>query len=264
MALLARWRADQLAFTDTAGTTSAANGDAVAAWEIFEGSQQGNLATQDTSGNRPTWNSDDGGYPSVSVDGSLSQRLDLAHAAPWALTEFSWLSVVRITNASNRHIWGRGGAWSNAGAFLDRFANASAQEFRNVFFHTSYLIRFTALPKPDVTNTTWFAVSGTADGNKIECFINRQSVARVSQTQAVNFGTNPLTFFGDGSGSSIYHMTGAAREFAFWDTALAQSEMKSEIDAAMTRWDISNTVAVDPGGTAGFTGIRAISRRLGT
>ena len=122
MALLARWRADQLAFTDTAGTTSAANGDAVAAWEIFEGSQQGNLATQDTSGNRPTWNSDDGGYPSVSVVGSSVQRLNLAHSAPWALTQFSWLAAVRFTfGGSQRHFWGRGASWGNAGCFADGF-----------------------------------------------------------------------------------------------------------------------------------------------
>jgi hypothetical protein len=132
-----------------------------------------------------------------------------------------------------------------------------------VFFHTSYLTRFSALPKPDHTDTTWFVVAGTASATAIDCYMNRQSVARVLQSQTIDFGTNPLTLFGDGSGTAIYHMTGASREFAFWSTALSGADMQTEIDAAMTRWGITDTVSVPASGSAGFTGLSGVGR-LGT
>lgn len=240
MTLLARWRADQLTYEDTGGTDACENGDGLAAWGIYEGSQAGNLATQSTSGARPVWNSSDGGYPSVSVTGSSSQRIALAHSAPWVLTVFSFLAAIKITNGRDVHVWGRGGAWTNAGLYLDGFVENHV--YQVLYFHTSYATRYSALPKPDNTSSTWFVVAGIADGSKMELYINRQSVSRILQTQTINFGTSALTLFADGSGTSMYNMTGAAREFAFWNTALTGLEMQTEIDAAMTRWGITNTV----------------------
>jgi len=262
MTLLARWRADQLTFEDTGGTDSCENGDGVAAWGIYEGSQAGLLATQATAGNRPVWNSSDGGYPSVSVAGASAQRIALAHSAPWALTEFSWLAVVKITQTQYAHVFGRGGSWANAGCFLSDFTTGML--YRQFAFHTGYSTRAAGCSKADDTSTTWQVVAGVANGSKIECYVNRQSVERMLQTQTINFGTNPLTLFGDGSGSSSYHMTGAAREFAFWDNALTGAEINTEIDAAMARWGITNTVTPpSSGGTAGFTGLSGVGR-LGT
>lgn len=248
MSLLARVRADQLTFEDTSGTDACENGDGLASWGIYEGSQAGSLFVQSTGGNRPIWNSSDGGYPSVSVTGASAQRIALAHSAPWVLTAFSWLAAIKITTAQNRHIWGRGGAWTNAAVYLDGYT--ANMEFRSLYFHTGYLTRFAATPKPDNTNTTWFVAAGIADASKMEIYLNRQSVARVSQSNTIDFGTNPLTLFGDGSGSASYNMTGAAREFAFWDNALTGAEMQVEIDAAMLRWGISNTVT-PPAGSGG-------------
>jgi len=241
MTLLARWRADQLTYEDTGGTDACENGDGLAAWGIYEGSQAGSLATQSTAGNRPIWNSNDGGYPSVSVTGSSAQRIALSHSAPWVLTAFSFLAAIKITNGRANHVWGRGSAWTNAGLYLDGFIENNT--YQTVYFHTSYATRWSSVPKPDNTGTTWFVAAGIADGTKLELYVNRQSVGRILQSQTINFGTNPLTLFADGSGPTImYNMTGAAREFAFWSTALAGSEMQTEIDAAMTRWGITNTV----------------------
>lgn len=248
MALLARWRADQLVFEDTGGTNAAEDTDGVASWGAYEGSQAGALAVQATGGNRPTYNASDGGYPSVSVVGASSQRLTLAHSAPWVLTAFSWLAAIKMTSAQYRHIWGRGSAWTNAGCFLDGFT--ANMEFRCLYFHTGYLTRFSSLPKPDSTSTTWFVAAGIADANKIEVYVNRQSVARVSQSNTVDFSTNPLTLFADGGGSASYNMTGAAREFAFWDSALTGAEMQDEIDTVMDRWEITDTVTPPTSGTA--------------
>lgn len=234
MSLLARVRADQLIFEDTSGTDSCENGDGLAAWGIYEGSQTGSLFVQSTSGNRPTWNSSDGGYPSVSV--SASHTIALAHSSPWVLTSFSWMAVVKVTENLNTHLWGRGASWVNAGVYL--YSGGGAPRFIN--FHTGYSTRMSQLSKPDTTATTWFVAAGTADSECIKLHINRQSSSRHVQAHTVNFGTSPLTLFGDGS---TYRMTGAAREFAFWDVALTANEMAAEIDAAMGRWGVTNTIA---------------------
>lgn len=241
MTLLARWRADQLIFEDTGGTDSCENGDGLAAWGIFEGSQSGLLATQTTAGNRPIWNSDDGGYPSVSVTGSSVQRLNMPHSAAWALTSFSWLAVVRFTPAVVRHVWGRGASWLNAGAFISEISTGGL--YTGLTFHTGYTTRASVVSKPSGVNADWIVLAGSADSACLKTYANEQSVSRVLQSQTVNFGTNPLTLFGDGSGSSSYHMTGASREFAFWDSALSEAEMQTEISAAMVRWGVTNTVA---------------------
>lgn len=258
MTLLARWRADQLTFEDTGGTDASENGDGLAAWGIYEGSQAGALATQSTAGARPIWNSSDGGYPSVSVTGSLAQRMALAHSAPWVLTAFSWLAVVRMVEGFQRHIWGRGSSWANAGCYLTQ--NSSAIN-RSVLFHTHYEQRSSIVSKPDDTSSTWFVVGGTADASCIKVYVNKQSSSRLLQSQTVNFGTSALTLFGDGSGSTTYQMTGAAREFAFWSSALSETEMQTEITAAMSRWGVTNTVT--PPASAGFTGLSGVGR-LGT
>lgn len=241
MTLLARWRADQLIFEDTGGTDACENGDGVAAWGIYEGSQAGNLATQSTSGNRPIWNSSDGGYPSVSVTGSSVQRLSVSHSAPWALTSFSWIAVVRTSLAAFTHLWGRGSSWANAGCFTNDISSGSINT--GVVFHTSYTARASIVTKPDITASTWFVAGGTADGSCIKTYANLQSASRVLKSQTVNFGTNPLTLFGDGGTNGSYHMTGAAREFAFWDAALTENEMATEIASAMSRWGVTNTIA---------------------
>lgn len=242
MALLARWRADQLVFEDTSGTDAAENADGLAAWGIYEGSQAGSLATQSTSGNRPIWNSSDGGYPSVSVTRSSVQRLNLSHSAAWAVTAFSWLAVVKIdtTAIGLPHLWGRGSGWTNAGvmACADPFG---ANIYSALLFHAHYE-RPVQIARPSMSSSTWFVVAGTADGTDICSYVNRQSASRLSLARTVDFGTSALTLFGDGSASSNYHTTGAAREFAFWNTALTGAEMNTEIDAAMTRWGITNTV----------------------
>jgi hypothetical protein len=190
------------------------------------------------------------------------QRLSLAHSAAWVLTQFSWLAAIKITEAQWSHIWGRGSTWGNAGCFLDA-TNYLSNVHGGIYFHTSYNVRGAQAIKPDVTATTWFVVAGIANGANIQVFVNRQSVSRLLQSQTINFGTNPLTLLGDGSSNSAYHPTGATREFAFWDTALTQSAMESEIDAAMSRWGISNTVTVSSGSAAGFTGLSGVGR-LGT
>ena len=245
MTLLARWRADQLVYEDTGGTDLAENGDGVAAWGIYQGTQAGNLATQATAGNRPTYNSNDDGYPSISVVRASVQRLDLAHSAPWVLTQFSWLSVLKIANNTTAnqasHIWGRGSGWTNAGAFVDGFSINTL--FSGIAFHTAYNVRAVLNQKPDTTATNFFCVAGVADGTTMRLFVNRQSVTRLSQSQTINFGTNALTIFGDGSSSSVYHPTGAMRELSFWSVALSESSMASEIDTAMATWGVSNTIA---------------------
>lgn len=248
MALLARWRADQLTFEDTGGTDACENGDGVAAWGVYEGSQAGNLATQSTGASRPIWNSNDGGYPSVSVTGSSSQRLDLSHSAAWVLTSFSWMAVVRFTPGLVRHIWGRGASWLNAGIFVTEISTGGI--LTGLTFHTGYTTRAAVISKPSSVNADWFVLAGTADSSCLKTYANEQSACRILQSQTVNFGTNPLTLFGDGSGASTYHMTGAAREFAFWDAALTETEMQAEISAAMARWGVTNTVTPPTGGTS--------------
>lgn len=261
MTLLARWRADQLVFEDTSGTDAAENTDGVAAWGIYEGSQAGSVATQSTSGNRPIWNSDDGGYPSVSVTGSSTQRLNLAHSAPWVITSFSWLAAIKITMGNLTHVWGRGSAWTNAGVMSN--PTISGTSIYQITFHTGYITRAIPTAHPTHLAATWFVIGGTADGSCIKSYINTQSASRVLQSQTVNFGTNPLTLFGDGSTFAQFHMTGAAREFAFWDSALSETDMQTELAAAMTRWGITNTVEPPSSGVTGFTGLSGVGR-LGT
>jgi hypothetical protein len=80
-----------------------------------------------------------------------------------------------------------------------------------------------------------------ADGTCIKLGINRQTAVRILQSQTIAMGTNAIAIGADADNTS-YSMAGAMREIAFWDTALSEADMATEVDAAMTRWGITNSV----------------------
>jgi len=140
--IIGEWAADVPSniFTDTAGTTLATNGDAVAAWGPTSYSLTSGLATQTTAGSRPIYRSNyaSSGYPAIEFDGS-NDGLLIPHVSAWNSTGVTAFCVCSADTISNwRWAWLRspnqswtgqglgvqatnlsmfmGSAWSSAGA----------------------------------------------------------------------------------------------------------------------------------------------------
>jgi hypothetical protein len=72
-------------------------------------------------------------------------------------------------------------------------------------------------------------------------------------------GTSALTLGEDADLSGLYNLVqGVIYEVAFWDAGLSESEMATEIDGAMTRWGVTNTVT--PPSTGGAVAIPPVWR----
>lgn len=269
MALLARWRADQLVYEDTSGTDAVEDTDAVAAWGIADGSLAGSLATQSTSGRRPVYAANDGGYPSLTFSNANKSSLLLAHSAAWVLSALTWLVVVKPTKSTvqanvsgNGVIVGKGASWANFGVHVNQFLPAIGTPANVIWQHDSYSQRVVAITAPANSND-WMVLCGCADASGVRMCLNRQSSVRIAQTKAVALGTASIAIGADAD-NTAYSMGGPMREVAFWDTALDESEMAAEIDAAMSRWGVTNTVEPPASGVTGFTGLSGLSGRLGT
>lgn len=260
MTLLARWRADQSVYEDTSGTDAAEDADSVASWGIAAGSVTG-LALQSTSGRRPVYAANDAGYPSLTWSNTNKSSLLLAHSASWVTTSLSWLAVVKHQNTSSatpRHFWGRSFMWNEAGAwFTAHNAVPSVNPVSDIYSHSGYLSRGISIPRQ---SSGWFVIACTIDANELRMYGNRQSAVRIAQSGTLSMGTGSLAIGADAD-NTIYSFDGSMREIAFWNTALTESEMGTEIDAAMSRWGVTNTVT--PPASAGFTGLSGVGR-LGT
>ena len=209
----------------------------MASWGVYEGTLAGQLAVQSAAGRRPTYNANDGGYPSLSSSNANRSSLDSAHSAAWLVTAFSWLAVVKTGVWQNyRHLWGRGPSWTNAGCYLRVVESTSTVPV--LYWHCGYTYRAVFVHHPANDPTAWFVAAGTADTTVQKGYVNRQSASRLLETQTIAMGTSGTTLFSDADDMSYGSLDGALREIAFWNTALTESQMASEIDAAMSRGEL--------------------------
>jgi hypothetical protein len=249
MSLLARWRVDQLVYEDTSGTDAVEDADAVASWGISAGSVTG-LAVQSTSGRRPVYAANDGGYPSLTFSNTNKSSLLLAHSASWVTSALSWLAVVKHANTNSsvpRHFWGRSAMWTEAAAwYTSHNATGSATPPSDIYAHSGYQTRGISMPRQ---SSGWFVIAGTIDATELRMYGNRQSAVRIAQSGTLSMGTSSLAIGADAD-NTAYSLDGSYRELAFWNTALSESEMATEIDAAMARWNVTNTVTPPASGNA--------------
>lgn len=254
MALLAQFRADQEVWSDTGGTTAIANGGSVAGWGVAAGTLAASIATQATAGRRPIYASSDGGYPSLTFSNASKSSLLLAHSSDWLVSAVSWLAVVKPTKttvasggAGNGIVFGKSNTWANIGCHIGQLITGISTPANVVWLHTGYTTRMAVLSLPEAA-ASWHVIWGIADGVCIKGGINRQSAVRTLQSQTIALGTTSLAIGADAD-NTVYSMSGAMREIAFWDTALSEADMATEVDAAMTRWGISNSVTPPSSGS---------------
>lgn len=247
MALLAQWRADQEVYEDTGGTDAAEDTDAVASWGVYAGTLSASLATQSTSGRRPVYTANDGGYPSLTFSNTNKSSLLLAHSSDWLVSAVSFLAAVKITKSVTAlagigagSVFGKSSAWANFGLHYGALFSTLTTPANAYWLHTGYTTRLAALSMPD-SSASWHVVWGIVDGTSIKVGVNRQSAVRTLQSQTIAMGTSSIAIGADADNTS-YSMTGSMREIAFWDTALSESDMATEVDAAMTRWGVTNSV----------------------
>lgn len=255
MALLAQWRADQEVYEDTGGTDAVEDADAVASWGVYSGTLAASLATQSTVGRRPVYTANDGGYPSLTFSNTNKSSLLLAHSSDWLVSALSWLAVIKPTKttaiaagAGNGTVWGKGSAWANGGCHISQLIVSVNTPANLSWWHTGYTSRIAALSSPESV-ASWYVLWGIADGTCIKGGVNRQSAVRTLQSQTIAMGTNSVAIGADAD-NTLYSMAGAMREIAFWDTALSESDMATEVDAAMTRWGVTNSVSPPSSGGA--------------
>jgi hypothetical protein len=248
MALLAQWRADQEVYEDTGGTNAAEDTDAVASWGVYAGTLSASLATQSTSGRMPVYASNDGGYPSLTFSNTNKSSLLLAHSSDWLVSAVSWLAVIKPTKTTvspsgsgNGTIFGKGSSWTNFGCHISQMISGINTPPNMFWFHTGYTTRTVIMSTAD-SAASWQVIWGIADGACIKSGVNRQSAVRTLQSQTIALGTNAVAIGADAD-NTAYAFTGSMREIAFWDTALSETDMATEVDAAMTRWGISNSVS---------------------
>lgn len=247
MPLLAQFRADQEVWSDTGGTTAATDGGAVAGWGVASGTLSTSIATQSTSARRPTYTANDGGYPSLTFSNANRSSLLLSHTSDWLVSAVSWLAVVRPTKTTviaggtgNGILWGKGASWLNIGAHIGQLITGINSPANVFWWHTGYTSRIATFSTAD-GSATWSVVWGVADGVCIKGGVNRQTAVRTSQSQTIALGTNAVAIGADAD-NTVYSMAGTMREIAFWDEALSESAMAAQVDAAMSRWGISNSV----------------------
>ena len=248
MALLAQWRADQEAYEDTGGTDAVEDADAVASWGVYAGILSASIATQSTAGRRPVYTANDGGYPSLTFSNTNKSSLLLTHSSDWLVSAVSWLAVVKPTKTTavpsgtgNGTVFGKGSSWGNFGCHIAQLITGISPPANILWWHTGYSSRIATWTMPDNT-ASWQVIWGMADGTCIKGGVNRQSAVRTLHSQTIALGTNSVAIGADAD-NTLYSMAGAMREIAFWDTALSELDMATEVDAAMTRWGISNSVS---------------------
>ncbi len=248
MALLAQWRADQEVYEDTGGTDAVEDADAVASWGVYAGTLSASLATQATAGRRPVYTANDGGYPSLTFSNTNKSSLLLAHSSDWLVSAVSWLAVIKPTKTTtipsgvgNGAVFGKGVTWTNFGCHVSQLIISVSTPANFAWWHTGYTTRSVCASLPDVS-ASWHVLWGIADGTSIKAGINRQSAVRTLHSQAIAMGTSSVAIGADAD-NTLYSMAGAMREIAFWDTALSENDMATEVDAAMSRWGISNSVS---------------------
>ena len=249
MALLFRLRSTNKVYNATTGTTAASDGGAVGSWEPTAGLIT-TRALHATKG--PTYRSNDNASGFPGLEWSAGKLLTMAHSTEWTgWTSFSWMAVVRnmTTSSANRYLWSRSnsGAWSNAGC---RMNIASYSDPIWTFHDAAYSGRRQSTPLPTLTAATRYVMAGSVDATKMCSYINRQSSIRRLESGTVSLGTSGLTIGEDYDSAGTYNLTqGVLFELAFWDSALTEAEMATEIDTAMTTWSVSNTVS--PPSTSG-------------
>lgn len=265
MPLLAQWRADHEVYEDTGGTDAAEDTDAVASWGVYAGTLSASLATQSTSGRRPVYASNDGGYPSLTFSNTNKSSLLLAHSSDWLVSAVSWLAVIKPTKTTvisggvgNGTVFGKGATWTNFGCHVSQLIISVSAPPNLAWWHTGYTVRSMCASLPDVS-ASWHVLWGIADGTCIKGGVNRQSAVRTLQSQTIALGTNSVAIGADADNTS-YSLTGSMREIAFWDSALSETDMATEVDAAMSRWGISNSVSPP---SSGGGGVRMVNVRGG-
>lgn len=264
MALLAQWRADQEVYEDTGGTDAVEDADAVASWGVYAGTLAASLATQSTVGRRPVYTANDGGYPSLTFSNTNKSSLLLSHSSDWLVSAVSWLAVVKPTKTTvqasgsgNGTIFGKGSSWTNFGCHISQLITGINTPPNLFWFHTGYTTR-SVITSTAESAASWQVIWGFADGTCIKGGVNRQSVVRTLQSQTIALGTSAVAIGADADNTG-YSFAGSMREIAFWDTALSETDIATEVDAAMTRWGITNSVS--PPSSGG--GVRMVNVRGG-
>jgi len=243
MALLFRLRSTDKVYNATTGTTAASNGGAVGSWEPMAGLIT-TRALHASKGMTYRSNDNSSGFPGL--EWSAGKLLTMAHSSDWVgWSSFSWLAVVRNITANssqNRYLWSRSNSssWANAGCRLN---SASYSEPTFTWHDAAYSGRRQSVSVLKATAATRYVIGGSVDSSKICTFINRQTVTRDSESGTIALGTSGLTIGEDYDSAGTYNLTqGVIFELAFWNAALTETEMASEIDTAMSNWSISNTV----------------------
>lgn len=253
MALLFRCKTTEKVYNSTGGTTAASDGGTGVSWEPAEGL----ITTRFLHASKgPTYRANDNssGYPGL--EWSAGKLLQMAHSADFVgWSSFSWMIVCRNLDVSSssqyRYLLSKG---SSAGAW-DRFGvriNAGSYTEDVITFHPGgYTGGKGSESPPNETAATRYVLLGSADGSKICTYVNRQTATRRAITNSITMGTSGLTLGEDVDGSGTYNLTqGVIFEVALWNSALTDSEAFTEIDAAMTRWGVSNTVTPPSSGGA--------------
>lgn len=243
MALLFRLRSTDKVYNATTGTTAASDGGAVGSWEPMAGL----ITTRALHASKgPTYRANDNSSGFPGLEWSAGKLLTMAHSTEWTgWTSFSWLAVIRNMTASssqNRYLWSRSNssAWANAGC---RINSAVYSDPTWTWHDAVYSGRRESIILPTTTAATRYVMAGSVDSTKICSYINKQSSIRRLESGTLALGTSGLTIGEDYDSAGTYNITqGVLFELAFWDSALTESEMATEIDTAMTTWSVSNTV----------------------
>lgn len=232
-------------FTDTAATTAASDGNEVRAITPQAGAALSGAAT---GANGPTYhlNYSATGYPGLQFDGTNDvlrfngTGLSVGQAL-FAICAQTWISGLTV--------WSRGGGVG----FLRQFGGSSIQTSTGVgVTGTTGKTVCASIARAGQTAADSLAASGSSTGNGLSATLGTPIAFGA-------FESGPLTFAQ--YGAFVLHEVMFVAGTCEWGQVLRAAKIMR------SKWGITDPNAMPQkptGGTAGFTGIRGVSRRLGT
>lgn len=255
---VARLRADEGVYEDSGGTDPCEDADSVLRWD-FASDSTASAHAVGVSALEPTYVASDGGDPAVRCQ---NQILEIAHTADWAgWTEISWLVVFKhAANAvSLDAIWSKGGSSYDAPCFRCGGENASYPRPMVFVWQAGHYNNDKRNMSLTVEEDKYHLVAGSCKAAEGRLYLNGQSIQRMKMINSMSWGTRSVTIGSGFDGTSRAMPDLYLREIAWWDSALSEEDMATEIDEVMTRWSLSNDI--DPP-EAGGGGRPNLLRRL--
>jgi len=235
-------------FSDTAKTTPISDGTALAAWEPSGGTIADDLV-QGTLGARPIYraNYNSSGHPAADFDGS-NDFMSAVDDDAWDVANVTVVVAARIATATGdrllAHKWSPTN-WNNGWGFVQTGSRLGGATF------------------------SWISGGQPFSTGAGLMFVRTNGAYRDTGYNGRYFGGNtnvtlPTNSQGFSVGGPNFFAHMGFHYISVWDTSLTNDELDAELYAVDQAFGLGQYSLRGSSGTAGFTGIRGVSRRLGT